>query len=449
MKMPPQIDVAEWIDHQRISKLQVSVILMSGACTLLEGFDATSISFVAPVLVKEWHLPPQSFTPVFMAGLLGLLVGCLAIAPLADKLGRKTVMLGSVIAFGTFSLLSAFASSLPTLAILRLLTGAGVGGGMANAIALTSEFFPQRSRAGTTAAMFVGFPLGSSLGGYLAGWIIPHFGWQSVFLVGGILPLILAPALVFALPESIRHLVASGSDPERVKALLARINRTAAFAPGTHFVIVEERKSGLTVRHLFTEGRAFGTILIWVVFFMSLLDIFLVSSWLPIILRNAGLNLSTAVTVSATMQFCGAVACLITAPILNRLGCFTVLVPAYLISAVGLALFGFAGKDLGLILLSAALGGAGNITGQVTANALAAAYYPTYVRATGVGWALGIGRIGAILGPAIGGILLAFNVGPQTLFLIAAVPSLVAVVAVLVLMRVELAQVAARQPVPV
>lgn len=447
--MAAVIDVGEWINQQRISKLQILVILMSGACALLEGFDTQSIAYVAPAVIREWHLAPQSFTPVFMVGLLGLLVGCLVIAPLADKLGRKTVMLSSVIAFGIFSLASAFAGSLTTLAILRFLTGAGIGGGMANAIALTSEFFPERSRAGTTGAMFAGFPLGSSLGGYLSGWLIPHFGWQSVFLAGGILPLILAPALFFILPESIRHLVVSASNPERVKAVLARINVGAAFAPGTRFIVAEESKSGLTVRHLFTDGRALGTGLIWTVFFMSLLDIFLVSSWLPIILRNAGLALSTAVQVTATMTLSGAIACLAVTPILNRFGCFTVLVPAYVVSAFGLAFFGFAGTDLGLILLAAAAGGAGNIAGQTTANALAAAYYPTYVRATGVGWALGIGRIGAIIGPAVGGLMLALQVSLHALFLIAAVPSLIAVAAILWLMRVEAAKAAARQPVPV
>ncbi len=445
--MTPTIDVAEWINQQKLSKLQIWVIIVSGACTMVEGFDALNIGFVAPAVVKEWHLPPQSFTPAFMAGLLGLLIGCLVIAPLADKVGRKTIMLASIVAFGVFSLLSATAGSLTMLATLRFLTGLGIGGGMANAIALTSEFFPERSRAGMTAAMFVGFPLGSSLGGFLSGWLIPHFGWQSVFIAGGVLPLALAPALIFVLPESIRHLVVSGTEPERIKSVLTRINPGATFAPRTRFVIAEEHKSGFTVRHLFSEGRALGTALIWLVFFMSLLDIFLVSSWLPIILHDAGLTLSTAVNVSATMAFSGMVACLVTAPVLDRQGCFAVLVPAYLLSAIGLAALGSVGTGLGLILITAAAAGAGNVAGQNTANALAAAYYPTYIRATGVGWALGIGRIGAVVGPAIGGTMLALHLSRQARFFVAAVPSVIAVIAVLVLMRLEPAKAAARRPI--
>jgi MFS transporter, AAHS family, 4-hydroxybenzoate transporter len=446
--MTPTVDVAEWINRQKISRLQIWVIFVSGACTLLEGFDALNIGFVAPAVVRQWHLPPHSFTPAFMAGLMGLLIGCLAIAPLADKFGRRTVMLASVAAFGVFSLLSATAGSLTTLSILRFLTGLGVGGGMANAIALTSEFFPERARAGMTATMFVGFPLGSSLGGYLSGFLIPHFGWQAVFIAGGILPLLLAPALIFILPESIRHLVISGTAPERVRAVLERINPAAGFAPGTRFVIAEERKSGLTVKHLFGAGRALGTALIWVVFFMSLLDIFLVASWLPIILHDAGLALSTAVDVSATMAMGGVIACLATAPVLNRQGCFAILAPAYVVAAIGLAALGSVGTSLGLILVAAALAGAGNIAGQNTANALAAAFYPTYIRATGVGWALGIGRVGAVVGPAIGGTLLALHVGRQMLFFVAAAPALIAVVATLVLMQLAPARAAARRAVP-
>jgi AAHS family 4-hydroxybenzoate transporter-like MFS transporter len=296
--------------------------------------------------------------------------------------------------------------------------------------------------------MFVGFPLGSSLGGYLSGWLLPQFGWHSVFIAGGLLPLALLPFLIFVLPESIRHLTISGNDPARIARVLTRINPTASFAPGTRFVIAEERKAGFTVGHLFREGRALGTALLWVVFFASLLDIFLVASWLPFVLRDAGLSLSTAVDVSATMAMGGVVACLVTAPVLNRQGCFAILAPAYLLAAAALAALGSVGTDLGLILVTAFLAGAGNIAGQNTANALAAAFYPTYIRATGVGWALGIGRIGAVVGPAIGGVILAFHLGREALFVAAAVPPIIAVFAILVLMRLAPARRAARLAIP-
>jgi MFS transporter, AAHS family, 4-hydroxybenzoate transporter len=446
--MTPTVDVAEWINRQRISRLQYVVMALCAACAMLEGFDALNIGFVAPAIVREWHLPPQSFTPAFMAGLFGLLLGCLFVAPLADKVGRRTVMIGSVVAFGVFSLASATAGSLSTLSLLRFLTGLGVGGGVPNAIALTSEYFPERSRAGMTAVMFVGFPLGSSLGGFLSGWLIPAFGWPSVFIAGGVLPLLVAPALLIALPESIRHLVVSGATAGRIATVLARIAPGASFAAATRFVIGEEHKPGLTVAHLFREGRALGTMLLWVVFFMSLLDIFLISSWLPILLHEAGLSLATAVDVQATLALSGVVAVLATAPILNRSGYFIVLLPAYLLSAISNAAFGTVGTDLGMVLLCAATLGAGNVAGQNTANALAAAFYPTYIRATGIGWALGVGRAGAVLGPAIGGTVLAFHLGASALFMVAAVPPLISIAALLVLMRLVPARTTPRRAVP-
>ncbi len=446
--MDTTIDITRWINQQKIGWVQVAVLLLSGACALLEGFDALNIAFVAPAVVRDWHLPPHSFTPAFMAGLAGLLVGCLFIAPLADKFGRKRVMLGSVVAFAIFSALSAAAWSLTSLSILRFLTGVGVGGGMANAIALTSEFFPERKRASMTVIMFVGFPLGGAAGGFLSAYLIPQFGWQSVFLVGAIVPLVVALGLAFVLPESIRHLVVNEASPERVIAVLRRINPTALFVPETRFVIAEESKTGFTVGHLFRQGRAAGTVLLWVVFFMSLLDLFLVTSWLPIVLHSAGLTIAMAAVVAATLNLSGVAACIVVAPVLERHGLFVIALPAFLIAAIGIAALGSVGIGLASILIASGVAGVGIVVGQNAANALAAAYYPTYIRATGVGWALGIGRIGAVIGPAIGGAMLSLHWSLPKLYLVSAIPDVIAFAAVLVLLRLEHGRASLRAELP-
>jgi MFS transporter, AAHS family, 4-hydroxybenzoate transporter len=435
--MNSSVDISEWIDRQKISGLQILVICLCGACALVEGFDAQNIGYVAPAVTHEWGLPAHSFTPAFMSGLVGLLIGCLVVAPIADRIGRKKVIIGSVIAFAVFSFLSAAATSLESLSILRFLTGLGVGGGMANAIALTFEFFPKRKRSAMTVIMFTGFPLGASLGGFLSAYLIPHFGWQSVFISGGILPTLLAALLVFRLPESIRHLVVHEDRQERLMAILKRINPHAVFAQETRFIITEERKSGLTVSHLFREGRALGTALIWIVFFMSLLDIYLIASWLPTVLHDAGISISVSVVVTAMTQLSGVVACLVVAPVLDRRGSLSVMLSAYLLAALGIAALGSVGTAVGWLMLAACAAGGGIVGGQVTANAFAAAFYPTYIRATGVGWALGIGRIGAVVGPGVGGIMLALHWSRPTIFLLSAVPALVALLAVVVLMRLE------------
>jgi MFS transporter, AAHS family, 4-hydroxybenzoate transporter len=435
--MPAQIDVSDWINRQAISRLQVTVLILCAMCALLEGLDTQNIGFVAPVIIREWALPPHSFTPAFMSGLLGLLVGCLLVAPLADFVGRKAILLGSVSAFAVFSLLSATATSLTVLSVLRFLTGVGIGGGMANAIAMTSEYFPERRRAAMTVIMFLGFSLGASLGGFIAAGLIPILGWRSVFVACGILPLLLAVLLALGLPESIRHLVAHQVDPERIKAILQQINPNARFAEDISFVIAEERKRGFPIRHLFTQGRALGTCLIWVVFFMSLLDIYLVASWLPVVLHDAGLAVSTSAIVTAMLHVSGVAVCLLIAPAIDRIGCLVVMLPAYFVAALGIAALGSVGTSVALLVLAASAAGIGIVCGQNTANAFAAAFYPTYIRATGVGWALGIGRIGAVVGPGIGGIMLALEWSRQTIFLVSAIPELIVVAAILCLMRLE------------
>jgi AAHS family 4-hydroxybenzoate transporter-like MFS transporter len=180
-----------WIEQQKVSPTQILVMVLMTFTTAVDGFDAQMIGYVAPAVIQQFKVPPGGFTSVFAIGLAGLLVGCLAIAPLADLIGRKRVILGSCIFFGVMSILTARADSLQSLIVLRFLTGLGLGGSMANAIALTAEYFPSRNRAFTTMAMFCGFPLGATLGGFLAAGLIAQFGWPSVFVVGGILPLIL------------------------------------------------------------------------------------------------------------------------------------------------------------------------------------------------------------------------------------------------------------------
>jgi len=435
--VPSRIEVSDWINQQKISKLQVLVLCLCGACALLEGLDAQIIGFVAPAIIHEWGLARQDFTLVFMSGLVGLLTGCLLIAPLADKVGRKIVLICSVVAFALFSFLSATADSLPSLSAFRFLTGVGIGGGMANAITLTSEYFPERRRAGMTVIMFVGFSFGASLGGFLSAYLIPRLGWQSVFIAGGILPIILAGLLVFELPESIRHLVLHGARTDTLIEILRRINPQAELPDDTVFTNVEEHKAGLTVRHLFNEGRALGTLLIWIVFFASLLDIYLLASWLPVVLHDAGLSVSMSAVVTSMLHFGGVFVCIAVTPVLARHGCLIVMLPSYLLAAVGIAALGSVGTGAMLLMVTTLVAGIGIVCGQNTANAFAAAYYPTYIRATGVGWALGIGRIGAIIGPGIGGLMLALQWSRQTLLLATAVPELVAVAAILLLIRLD------------
>jgi AAHS family 4-hydroxybenzoate transporter-like MFS transporter len=431
--MSTTVDVPAWIEQQKVSPTQILVMVLMTFTTAIDGFDAQMIGYVAPSIIRQFKVPPHEFTSVFAIGLTGLLIGCLAIAPLADWIGRKRVLLGSCIFFGVMSILTARADSLQSLIVLRFLTGLGLGGSMPNAIALTAEYFPSRNRAFTTMAMFCGFPLGATLGGFLAAGLIPLFGWPSVFVIGGILPLILAAVVAATLPESFRFLVLKNYSTAKITAVLRRINPLVVFAEGTTFIVREERTGGITVKHLFREGRALGTILLWIIFFCSLLDIFFLASWLPTVLNDAGLSISASVVETALFQGGGVIAGLTLGLVIDRAGFLKVLVPVYIGAGLAIGSIGFAGASLSLIMIASFLSGAFVIGGQNSVNVLAAVFYPTYIRATGVGWALGIGRFGSIVGPIVGGVLLQAHWGRTSLFIVAAVPAFVAAISALIL----------------
>lgn len=425
------LDVPAWMEEQDISRTQILIIALMTLTSALDGFDAQMIGYVAPAVIRDLHVSPHEFTPVFAFGLVGLLVGCLVIAPLADSVGRKRVLVWSAVFFGAASLLTAWADSLQSFVVLRFLTGVGLGGSMPNAIALTAEYVPSRKRAFATMAMFCGFPLGATLGGMLAAILIARFNWPAVFVVGGILPLVLAAVVAMTLPESLRHLVLKGRDAAEVSEVLRRIKPQATFAPGTSFVVREQRRPGITVVHLFREGRAVGTVLLWVMFFCSLLDIFFLSSWLPTVLHEAGLSISASVVETALFQGGGVVAALLLGSVIDRIGFLKVIVPVYIAAFLAIGSIGFAGTALGLLMVANVCSGAFVIGGQTAVNVLAAVFYPTSIRATGVGWGLGVGRVGSIIGPIIGGVLLQAGWDRRSLFIVAAVPALIAALAAL------------------
>ena len=429
-----QVDVADFIDRQPVGAFQLRLLLTCAAVLFCDGFDTQAIGYVAPALAREWGLSKGALGPVFSAGLVGLMIGALLFGPLADRVGRKKIIIGSTLAFGLGALATAFVHDITSLLAIRLLTGLGLGGAMPNAIALTSEFNPRRRRATMVMIMFCGFSVGAALGGFLAAALIPQFGWRSVFVAGGIAPLLLVPILALRLPESVRFLALSGSADARVARLLGAVNPKAAFDIATQFVVHEAQLSGIPVRHLFGEGRTLATLLLWVVFFMSLLDLYFLSNWLPVVLNDLGASVAAAVAIGTMLQVGGVVGVLVLGRVIDRFS-FRVLALVYLIAVVAVGAIGQLGHSIVFVTMAIFVAGFCVVGGQTAANALAAALYPTSVRATGVGWALGIGRVGSIVGPLIGGMLLAMRWSPASVFTAAAVAALCAAVAAYSLSR--------------
>jgi MFS transporter, AAHS family, 4-hydroxybenzoate transporter len=427
LKQATVLDVRQFIDSKPFSRYQLLVASLCGLVVFIDGFDAQVMGPVLPVLSAQLKVPRPVLGSVISSGLLGMMFGALIFGPVADRIGRKPVLIACAITFGIGSLLTATATSVSEFVAYRIFTGFGMGGAMPNAIALTSEYMPKRSRNSAVMIMFAGFSFGSAFAGWTVAALIRTYGWQSIFLVGGTIPIVVAILLIALLPESIRFLVVKGGQKERITTYLRRI---APSTPEADEMVVgpDEHHSGgsFSVGQLFADGRAVVTLLLWVMFFMNLLNLWFLNNWLPTIMTDAGIGVETASLITSLFQIGGLIGALALAGLVGRRLTFRTLALTYFVAAVFIFLIGNAGASIPLLVMTVFAAGVGVIGGQTVSNALSADYYPTAIRATGVGWSLGIGRVGSILGPILGGFLLSYGGTARHVFWAAAIPALIA-----------------------
>jgi AAHS family 4-hydroxybenzoate transporter-like MFS transporter len=419
------LSIDEFIDSQRVSGYQRRVFFLCFLVAALDGFDAACIGFVGPAIRAHWQVSAIALSPVFGAGLLGTMAGGVLLGPVADRLGRKTVLVFSVLLFGIASLASAFSPDIHFLAVMRFITGIGLGGAMPNSITLTSEYCPGGKRSSYVTLMFCGFTIGASAGGLLTAEIVDSIGWQGVFAVGGVLPLALVPCLMAFLPESIRYLLLQdrGRTYARAAYIASRIAGSGVRVPRLRAGETTRRSP---VRALFAGGVLFGTLLIWTIFFASLLIIYLLTSWMPVLLAGASIPLRAAALISMMHQVGAALGSIWLGRQMDRFDPQRVLAWSYLSAIPMIAVCAFAGSNRYLLVLSLFALGFLVSGANIGAYALVSSYYPTENRSTGVSWANAVGRVGAALGSMAGGLMMAAGWKLQGIILALAIPASVA-----------------------
>ena len=425
------LDVQAFINRHPFSPYQWLVFATCFCIVLLDGFDTAAIGFIAPSLLKEWGVGKPALAPVLSAALFGLAAGALVAGPLADRLGRRIVLLASVLVFGAACGASAFATGLEGLTVLRFVTGIGLGAAMPNAVTLISEFSPDGRRAVLTNAMFCGFPLGAACGGFLAAWMIPQWGWRSVLALGGIAPCALLLVMAFTLPESVRHMVARGAPAARIRAVLGRIHASAADA--TRYVMAEQGTgtAGRGFGVLFARSWIVGTVMLWLAYFMGLVIFYALINWMPILFKEAGLPARTASLIAALFPL-GGVGAILFGWLMDRYDANRVIAIGFGLTSLAVFMIGQVAGNVGLLTVTVFGAGALMNTAQSSLPALAAAYYPTQGRATGVAWMLGIGRFGGIAGSFLVAELARRQLPFGQVFMVVAAAALVSMAALLV-----------------
>lgn len=424
------VDVKSWIDARPISRFQWNVLLLCFVIIMLDGYDAAVMGFIAPALIEDWGISRAQMGPVLGAAMFGVAIGALVAGPLSDRYGRKRILLWSVALFALFSLAAALAQSPSQLALMRFLTGLGLGAVMPNCVTLVAEYMPERRKGLMITLMYSGFNVGSGLGGFIAAGLLSHYSWHSALIFGGVLPLVVLPFMVVMLPESAMNMVARRLPARHIARVLNCLG--GSFSSETRFQLNAPQISRHNkVAQLFRNGYARGTLALWLTYFMGLFVIYLLNGWLPTILRSGGLSLQQAAIITGLFQLGGPLGGILVGYLMDRTSAKAVIAITYFLGCLclltqGLMDFGSAALSVLIFISGMCINGAQN-----GLQAYSPAYYQTEIRATGVSWMHGIGRTGAILSSTLGGVIMLAVPGHSSIFLVLALPACLAGAAIL------------------
>jgi AAHS family 4-hydroxybenzoate transporter-like MFS transporter len=429
-----KIELRSFLNAHKVSRYQYFIFFLCFLILLLDGYDTVVVGYIAPALLHGWSLNHTELGTMFGMGLAGLTLGSFLSGPIADRLGRKGVIIGSVVLFGVISLMSAYSPSIGVLTFMRFLTGLGLGGAMPNAYTLAAEFCPDRLRSTLVAPIGCALGGGGAIGGLFASQLIGTYGWPSMLIVGGILPLLLAPLLMAGLPESVRYRVVSGKGRDKLARTMQKIAPEQDLS-NKEFVIDETAPLSSPVRGLFVKNLFGGTILLWIAAFCCLLVVYFLGNWLPTLINGTGIALSRAALMTAVYLTGNTLGAIFLGYFMDRVNPQYVLAFAFLLASIAMAAFGYLMADPLLSLIALFITGVGTGGTMTGTNILSAGFYPTPSRATGVSWTLAMGRVGSVVGSVVGGAMLAAHWGIAPIFAAIAVPIFVAGLSMLVLSR--------------
>lgn len=418
------IDVRQLINQGSLSLWQKRLIFLGFVVVALDGMDIALMGFIAPTLRATWGASTHQLGMIMSAALVGLALGAMVAGPLADRYGRRVMILLSVLFFGFWTLVTSMAQTPEQMMVLRFLTGLGLGAAMPNVGTLVSEYAPERRRAFIITVVFCGFTFGAATGGLTASWLLSKYSWHAVMLMGGGLSLSMLPFLILGLPESVRFLIHRRAPAQRIHAIFERM-QPGATQPDSAFhqddPAVQPQGAISTV---LSPRYLFGSLMLWGSYFMALFLVYLIGSWLPSLMHNLGMTVVEAAIITAMYQAGGTFGSLFAGWLMDRINENLALAMIYLSGAVGIIILGFSPPEVMTMSIIAFCCGFCFNGANTGMNALSASFYPTHARATGSSWMHGIGRIGAILSALVGAEMLSLGWSISTIFLLLSIPAL-------------------------
>ncbi|GGO79844.1 MFS transporter [Marinobacterium nitratireducens] len=421
------IDVNDVIDNSRFTAFHWKVLFWCTLIIVFDGYDLVIYGVVLPLLMDQWELNPYVAGLLGSSALFGMMFGAMGFGMLSDKLGRKKTILMCVVLFSVTTVINGFATTPWQFGILRFIAGLGIGGVMPNVVSLMSEYSPKRSRSTLVALMFSGYAVGGMMSAGLGIWIVPNYGWEIMFYLA-IVPMLLLPLMLKFLPESVAFLMAQKREQE-ARSILQKVAPDRGIDAQDRLVVPVTTESKASVLELFRGGRAFSTAMFWVAFFCCLLMVYALGSWLPKLMSMAGYALSSSLMFLMVLNIGAIIGAVGGGWLADRFSLRSVLVVFFILGSASLTMLGYE-NPMWLLYTLMGIAGATTIGSQILLYAYVAQYYPTNIRSTGLGWASGIGRNGAIVGPMLGGTLLALALPHHLNFLALAIPGAIATVAV-------------------